>query len=501
MEVIQNLAHGLMVAMYPSNLVACFIGVLIGTLVGILPGLGPAATLAMLLPMTFGMGATTSMIMLAGVFYGSKYGGAITSVLVNLPGESSSLMTCMDGYPMARKGRAGPALGMSAIASFFAGTVGVIGLMLVAPPLADLALNFGPPEYFALMCLGLTLVTFLAGKSMVKALIMGCVGLILSTVGSDTMSGSYRLWFGQPFLLGGVDFVVAAMGLFAVGEILMTIEEEAAVETIPSPKKLSELLPSFHDIRECWWTLVRSTLLGFLIGTVPGGNPTIATFLSYGATKAIAKDPEVFGSGTIRGVAASESADNAATSGGMVPLLTLGVPGTASTAILLGALIMAGLQPGPLLMQQEPELFWATIASMYIGNVLLLIMNLPLVPVFASLIRVPYFVLYPMILAICSVGVYSLDNKVSDVGLMAVFGIIGYLMKKAEFPAAPLVLALVLGGMIEKSLRQSLTLFEGDLTVFFQRPLCAVLLTLTVVMLLLPVVRGTRKRPAPVPQQ
>lgn len=492
MDVTQSLAQGFSIALAPSNLLACFIGVLVGTLVGILPGLGPAATLAMLLPLTYGMSATTSMIMLAGVFYGAKYGGAVTSVLVNLPGESSSLMTCMDGYPMAKKGRAGPALGMSAIASFFAGTVGVIGLMLLAPPLAQFALDFGPPEYFALMTLGLTLVMFLAGKSMMKALLMGCLGLILATTGTDIMSGTERLTFGQVFLLGGIDFVVVAMGLFAIGEILLNIEQTMAADIFKVPNRLSELLPSIHDLREAAPTLVRSTLIGFVVGTVPGGNPTIATFLAYGATKAIAKDPEVFGTGTIRGVAASEAADNAATSGGLVPLLTLGVPGTGSTAIMLAALVMAGLQPGPLLMRNQPEFFWAVIASMYIGNVLLLVLNLPMVPLFASLLRVPYYILYPIIIVICSIGVYSLNNNLSDVWLMGFFGVVGYLMKKTDFPAAPVVLALVLGRMMEKAFRQSLTLFDGNVVLFFHSPIAAFLLALTLVMLTVPLYRSLR---------
>lgn len=494
MDVVSSLANGFAIALQPDNLLACFIGVLVGTLVGILPGLGPAATMAMLLPLTYGMGGTTTMIMLAGVFYGAKYGGAVTSVLVNLPGESSSLMTCIEGYPMAKKGRAGPALGMAAFASFFAGTAGVVGLMLLAPPLADFAVSFGPPEYFALMSLGLTLVIFLAGKSIVKALMMGCLGLVLAAAGTDIMSGVERLTFGQIFLLAGIDFVVVAMGLFAIGEILVNIEENPSGQVFPVPKRLRELLPSFADFGESAWTLVRGILLGFMVGVVPGGSPTIATFLSYGATKALAKDPHVFGTGTIRGVAAAESADNAATSGGLVILLTLGVPGTGAAAVLLAALIMAGLQPGPMLMRQQPEFFWAVVASMYVGNVLLLIMNLPLVPLFANLLRVPYYVLYPLILAICSVGVHSLNNNYSDVVLMWGFGVLGYLLKKFEFPAAPVVLALVLGRTMEKTLRQSLVIFEGNPLVFFQRPIAAFLLVCTVFMLVFPVIRAFRAK-------
>lgn len=492
MDVVQSLSEGFSIALLPPNLLACLFGVLVGTLVGILPGLGPAATLAMLLPLTYGMGATTSIIMLAGVFYGAKYGGAVTSILVNLPGEPSSLMTCIEGYPMAKKGRAGPALGMSAIASFFAGTISVVGLMLIAPPLADFALSFGPPEYFALMTLGLTLVMFLAGRSMVKALIMGCLGLMLATVGTDTVSGVERLTFGHMFLMSGINFVVVAMGLFAISEILANVERDMEASIFKVPKKLSELLPSLGDLRESVVTLVRSTILGFLVGTVPGGSPAIATFLAYGVTKAVARDPEVFGTGTMRGVAAAESSDNAAACGGLIPLLTLGVPGTGSAAILLAALIMGGLQPGPLLMKQQPDFFWAVVASMYIGNLLLLLMNLPLVPVFANLLRVPYYVLYPSIIAITSIGVYSVNNNVSDVWLMVFFGAVGYLTKKIDYPAAPMVLALVLGRMMETALRQSFIIFDGNMAMIVQRPISSILLGLAVTVLTLSIVRGLR---------
>lgn len=490
MDVITNLSMGFALALQPANLLSCFIGVFLGTLVGILPGLGPAATLAMLLPLTFGMGATTTMIMMAGVFYGAKYGGAITSVLVNLPGESSSVMTCLDGYQMAKQGRAGPALGMAAIASFFAGTLGVVGLMLLAPPLAEIAITFGPPEYFSLIALGMTMVIFLAGKSMLKALIMGLFGLLIATVGADEMSGMDRLTFGMLELLSGIDFVIAAMGLFAIGEILLNLEENLRAEVFPVPRRLRELLPTGGDVRECLPTLVRSTVMGFLIGVLPGGNPTIATFMAYGTTRAVAKDPDSFGKGTIRGVAAPESADNAASSGGLVPLLTLGIPGTGSAAMMMAALIMAGLRPGPLLLKEQPEFFWTVVASMYVGNVILLILNLPLVPLFANMLKVPYYILYPMIMAICSVGVYSLNNSLFDVELMWIFGVLGYFAKKFDFPAAPTVLALVLANTFERALRQSLLLSSGSPTIFFLRPVSAVLLTIAILVLAVPVVKG-----------
>ncbi len=490
MDVITNLYMGFGMALQPANLLSCLIGVVLGTLVGILPGLGPAATLAMLLPLTFGMSATSAMIMMCGVFYGAKYGGAITSVLVNLPGESSSVMTCLDGYQMAKTGKAGPALGMAAIASFFAGTLGVVGLMLLAPPLAEVAIAFGPPEYFSLIALGMTMVIFLAGKSILKALIMGLFGLLLATVGADEISGMDRFTFGALELMSGIDFVVAAMGLFAIGEILLNLEENLRAEVFPVPSKLRDLLPTAQDLRDCMPDLIRSTIMGFLIGVLPGGNPTIATFMAYGTSKALAKDPESFGKGTIRGVAAPESADNAASSGGLVPLLTLGIPGTGSAAMMMAALIMAGLRPGPLMLKEQPEFFWTVVASMYVGNVILLILNLPLVPVFANLLKVPYYILYPVILSICSVGVYSLSNSLFEVEMMWLFGIIGYFAKKFDFPAAPTVLALVLAGTFERSMRQSLLISNGSPMIFFERPMSAVLLSVAILVLAVPIVRA-----------
>jgi putative tricarboxylic transport membrane protein len=493
MDVLGLLGQGFAIALLPTNLLACVIGVFLGTIVGILPGLGPPATMAMLLPLTYGMDPRATLIMFAGIYYGSKYGGAVTSILVNVPGESSSVMTTIDGYQMAKKGRAGPALGIAAIASFVAGTIGVVGLMLLAPPLAQFALSFGPPENFALVVVGLTLITFLAGESMVKALLMGCLGLAISLPGTDMMTGSLRFTFARPELLGGVDFVVVAIGLFAIGEILANLEEAGAGQVFPVPRKLSELLPSRQDLRDSAATILGSTGLGFLVGVVPGGNPAIATFLAYGATKALAKDPEVFGTGTIRGVAAPESADNAASCGAMVPLMTLGIPGNASTAMMLAALVMAGLQPGPLLMKQQPEFFWAVIASMYVGNVLLLVLNLPLVPLFASALRIPYAYLYPFILVICAIGTYGVNNNISDVWLAGVFGIVGYFLKKLEFPLAPVVLAAVLGPLMEKSLRQSLVLLDGNVLGFFRRPISALLLCAALLLLLVPILRSLRR--------
>lgn len=486
------LGQGFALALEPQNFIACLAGVIVGTLVGVLPGLGPIPTMAMLLPLTFGMEPTTSLIMFCGIFYGARFGGAVTSILANVPGESSSVMTCLDGHEMAKQGRAGKALGMAAIASFFAGTIGVLGLMLLAPTLANFAISFGPPEYVALMVMGLTLVTFMAGKSMAKALIMACFGLALSFPGIDIISGGIRFGFGQPVMQQGISFVVVAMGLFAIPEILENLEEAARASFFQVPKKLTELLPSRRDLRECFPDLTRSTLLGFFIGVIPGGNPTIATFLAYPIAKASAKDPDSFGKGTLRGVAAPESADNAACSGGLVPLLTLGVPTSGSTALMMAAMLIAGLQPGPLLISEHPDLFWAVIASMYIGNALLLVLNLPLVPLFASLLRLPYHIFYAGILAICSIGVYSIGNSIADVSMMGVFGILGYLFRKFDFPIAPIILGQVLGPILENSLRQSMVIFYGDPLLFFTRPIAGTMLGIALAVLALGVVRWLR---------
>lgn len=487
------LSDGFSVALMPANLLACLIGVVLGTLVGVLPGIGPVTTMAMLLPLAYGSSPTTMLILFSGIFYGSKYGGSVTSILMNIPGEGSSVMTCVDGYQMAKKGRAGAAIGIAAIASFVAGTMGVIGLMLLAPPMATFALSFGPPEYTALVVMGLTCIAFLSGTSMTKALLMGCLGLALTLPGIDPISGDERLTLGLPFLISGVDFVVVGVGIFAVGEVLYNIETHSAAAVFTAPKKFWELMPTIEDIRRSTVPILGSTVLGFLVGVLPGGNPGIATFLSYGATKALSKDKELFGTGDIRGVAAPESADNAAVSGSLVPLMTLGIPGTGATAMMLAALILAGLQPGPLLIQEQPEFFWAVIASMYVGNVLLLIINLPLAPVLAKILLVPYRILYPFILVVCTIGTYSVNNSLTDVWLLGFFGLVGYLMRKLDLPAVPLVLAVVLGPILENSLRQTMTLFDGDLTQFLQRPIAASLLAVATLMFVTPVTRSILK--------
>jgi putative tricarboxylic transport membrane protein len=492
MDAFNNLLLGFSVALTPINLFWCLVGVLMGTVVGVLPGLGPAATIAMLLPLTLKMDHTTAIIALAGIFYGARYGGSTTSILLNIPGESSSVVTCLDGYQLARKGRAGAALGISAIASFVAGTIGVLGLMLIAPPLAQFALRFAPPEYFALMVLGLVMVVFLAGESMVKALLAMFVGLWIATIGTDLFSGESRFTFGQAKLLGGVDFIAATVGIFAIAEVLVNLESRGAAELFKLAKGLRNLLPTLQDIKDCRFAFLNGSLIGFFVGALPGAGATVASFLSYGLEKAVSRHPEKFGTGVIEGVAAPEGANNADASGALVPLLTLGIPGGNTTAILLGGLILWGYRPGPLLIQEHPELFWGLVASMYVGNVLLLILNLPLVPLFAQILRLPYYVLYPLILGISMVGVYSVNNSLFDVWVMGLFGLLGYLMRRLEFPAAALILGMVLGDSLERALRQSLMMSQGDIAILVTRPISGVLLAIAALVLCLPVIRKVR---------
>jgi putative tricarboxylic transport membrane protein len=492
MDAFNNLLLGFSVALTPINLFWCLVGVLMGTIVGVLPGLGPAATIAMLLPLTLKMDHTTAIIVLAGIFYGARYGGSTTSILLNIPGESSSVVTCLDGYQLARKGRAGAALGISAIASFVAGTIGVVGLMLIAPPLARFALRFAPPEYFALMVLGLAMVVFLAGESMVKALLAMLVGLWIATIGTDLFSGESRFTFGQAKLLGGVDFIAATVGIFAIAEVLVNLQSRGGAELFKLAKGLRNLLPTFQDIKDCRFAFLNGSIIGFFVGALPGAGATVASFLSYGLEKAVSRHPEKFGTGVIEGVAAPEGANNADASGALVPLLTLGIPGGNTTAILLGGLILWGYKPGPLLIQEHPELFWGLVASMYVGNVLLLILNLPLVPLFAQILRLPYYVLYPLILGISFVGVYSVNSSLFDVWVMGLFGLLGYLMRRLEFPAAALILGMVLGDSLERALRQSLMMSQGDIAILVMRPISGVLLAIAGLVLCLPVIRKVR---------
>jgi putative tricarboxylic transport membrane protein len=498
LDIFQNLILGFQVAFSLQNLLFCFIGALIGTLIGVLPGIGPTTGVAILIPVTFGMNATTAIITMAGVYYGAMYGGSTTSILINVPGESASVMTCLDGYQMARKGRAGPALGMAALASFIAGTFAVVMLTLIAPPLAQFAIAFGPPEYFALTFMGLTLVTSLGGESVTKGLMSGVFGLLLACVGIDAVSGAARFTYGEMNLLDGLGFIGVTVGLFAVSEVLVNIEEPMSQIYTQAKLNIKSLFPNLQDWKDSLGALWRGSFIGFFIGVLPGAGATIASFLTYATEKKLSKHPEKFGTGVIEGVAAPEGANNAAAGGAFVPLLTLGIPGSGTTAVLMGALLIHGLRPGPMLFQTHPDFVWGLIASMYIGNVMLVILNMPLIGIWVSLLRVPYKALMPIIITLSAVGVFATDNNIFDMWVMFGFGIIGYLMKKLEFPAAPVVLALVLGPMVERSLRQSLTISHGDLSIFFTRPISAVLTIFALLSLFAPLFRAAwRKIVAP----
>jgi putative tricarboxylic transport membrane protein len=491
MDVFAQLAHGFSVALSAKYLLFCLVGVLLGQIVGALPGIGPSAGIAVLLPLTFGGDPVASTIMFAGIYYGAYYGGTITSVLVSIPGEPATVMTSLDGYQLARQGRAGAALGMAAIASFIAGTFGTLGLTLAAPPLAKAALAFGPPEYFALITLGLTALA-LVGGDLVKGLAMGVFGLALATVGVDPQVGNMRFTFGQIWLLDGIEFLVIAVALFGVGEVMATAEKN-----LPAPDvrfRLGSVLPTLKDWIVCKGAIVRGTVIGYLIGVLPGVGATVASFMAYAVEKRVSKHPERFGKGAMEAVAAPEAANNSASAGAMVPMFALGIPGSNTTAVMLGALIMFGLRPGPQLFEQHSEFVFGVIASMYIGNVVLLILNLPLAGLFAFLVRIPYTYLYPPILALCVAGVYSQSNSIDDLWVMCGFGVVGYFMKKYDFPAAPLVLGLVLEPLFENALRQSMTLSHGSLSIFVARPISAVLLAVTAALVAAPVVHHLWRR-------
>jgi putative tricarboxylic transport membrane protein len=499
MDPLTGLGLGFQLALTPQNLAFALIGCLIGTAIGVLPGIGPVSGVAILLPVIFStrMDPISGMIMLAAVYYGSQYGGSTTSILINTPGESASVMTCLDGYAMALAGRAGPALAMAAIASFIAGTFGVVGLMLLAPPLTELGLKFGPAENFALMVLGLTALTRLSGGSVWKGLLMAVFGLALGTVGIDSMTGTTRFTFGLPELLNGFEFAVVAIGLFALGELLANAEEPLRREVVRT--RLRDLWPSVADWVAVRLTLLRASVIGFLVGTLPGAGATVASFMAYAVEKRASKRPEKFGTGVIEGVAAPEAANNAATVGAMVPLLTLGLPSSATAAILLGAINIFGLRPGPLLAIERPDFFWAVVASMYIGNVMLVILNLPLVGLWVSILRIPYSILLPFIVLFTVIGTYAINTNVFDVWVMLGFGILGWLMRKFDYPAAPVVLALVLGPQLETNFRRAVTISRGDYTTFLTHPIAAIILIIAVLSLVWPVlVRMFGRRPEPV---
>jgi len=480
--VFDSILYGFQVTFQPINIFFCAIGVLVGTLVGVLPGIGPAGAMALLLPATFKFPATSTIIMLAGIYYGVQYGGSTTSILVNIPGEASSVITCIDGYQMARQGRAGPALGIAAWGSFIAGTLANLGLMFLAVPLAKAALSFGPPEYFALMCTGLIIVTYLAQGSILKAIMMALIGMILGSIGLDVITGLPRFTLGINELTDGVGIIPLVMGLFGISEILINLEQSLEREIFKT--RLRNLWPSLKDWAQAKWAIVRGSIIGFLLGILPGGGAVISTFVAYAVEKRVAKDPTRFGKGAIEGVAGPESANNAAAGGSLIPLLSLGIPPNPIMAIFFSALIIHGVQPGPLLIKQNPDLFWGLVASLYLGNFLLLILNLPLISIWVRVLEIPYKILFPLILLFCLIGAYSMNNVVFDLYVMIFFGVLGWIMRKFGYEGAPLILAYVLGPMLENSLRQSLLISQGSFLIFVSHPISAIALVFGFLLLL-----------------
>ena len=492
MDLLHYILLGFQSALQPMNLFYCFVGVLLGTLIGVLPGIGPVATISILLPITFKITPISAIIMLAGIYYGAQYGGSTTSILLNIPGEASSVITCLDGHQMARQGRAGPAMGMAAIGSFIAGTISLLGLTFLAFPFSGFALQFGAPEYFSLMILALVILAYLAHGSMLKAIIMALFGLTLTYVGTDNITGSLRFTFGLVELSDGFDLVPMVMGLFGISEVLLNVEQLISQDVLKT--QIKNLLPPVQDWAKSAGAILRGTIIGFFLGILPGAGPVISSFVSYTVEKRISKYPEKFGTGVIEGVAAPESANNASAQGAFIPLLTLGIPPNITMAILFGALMIHGLQPGPLLIKEHPNFFWGVVTSMYLGNIMLLFLNLPLIPLWVRVLKVPYPILFPLIVLFCVVGAYSLNNSISDILVMTGFGVVGYLMRKLKYEGAPLVMAFVLGPLLELNLRRSLIVSEGSFTIFFTRPISAGILSIALVILSFSFLPKLRKR-------
>jgi len=482
MDLIQYILAGFQISLQPINLFYCLLGVVFGTLIGVLPGIGPAGAIALLLPVSFHVPPVSTIILLAGIYYGAMYGGSTTSILVNIPGEAAAVVTCLDGYQMARKGRAGPALGISAIGSFIGGTLGVLGLMLLAPPMGRVAREFGAPEYLGLVCLGLTLLIYLGRGSFLKSLISAVVGLSLSFIGQDMFTGEDRFTLGIMELKDGIDLIPIFMGFFGVSEVLMNVERPIQREIIKT--KVQNLLPDLKDWIDSIGAILRGTVIGFSIGAIPGGSSVIASFASYAVEKKVSKYPELFGTGVIKGVAGPETANNAAAQGAFIPLFALGIPSNVVIALLIGAFMLHGIRPGPLMMEQQPDLFWGIVTSMYVGNAMLLVFNLPMIGVWVQILRVPYKTLFPLILLFCLIGAYSVNYSAFDVAIMIIFGMIGYVFRKMGFEGAPLVLAFILGSMLENALRQSLIISHGSFLIFITRPICAGFLTAALVIFL-----------------
>ncbi|MFL1875573.1 tripartite tricarboxylate transporter permease [Hansschlegelia beijingensis] len=494
MDLLQNLAIGFSASLEPVNLLYCFLGVLLGTLIGVLPGIGPTATIAMLLPITFGLKPETSLIMLAGIYYGAQYGGSTTAILINLPGESSSAVTAIDGYQMARQGRAGPALAIAALGSFFAGTVATMLVAVFALPLTEMALQFGPAEYFSLIFLGLIASVALAHGSVLKALAMITIGLLFGLVGTDVTSGAQRFTLGIPDISDKLEFVSVAIGVFGLAEILKNLENESDRQV--AIKKITHVWPTRDDFRQMVGPVLRGTGLGSALGILPGGGAILSSFAAYTVEKRISKTPEAFGKGAIAGVAAPEAANNAGAQTSFIPMLTLGIPANAVMALMVGAMIIQGIQPGPNVAIEQPQLFWGVITSMWIGNLMLVMLNLPLVGLWVRLLTIPYTILFPAILVFCSIGVFSVNSNVFDLYTVAFFGLVGYVLIKLGCEPAPLLLGFVLGPMLEENLRRAMTISRGDWTVFFTRPLSATLLIialLVLVLVFLPSIRAKRE--------
>jgi putative tricarboxylic transport membrane protein len=495
MDLLSNLATGFGVAVTLKSLIHCFIGVFLGTLIGVLPGIGPVATVAMLLPLTFNLDPATSMIMLAGIYYGAQYGGSTTAILVNIPGESSSVVTTIDGYQMARQGRAGPALGIAAIGSFAAGTFATLVVALFSPPLATIALKFLPADYFSLMVFGLIGAVVLARGSLRKAVAMVVLGLLLGMVGTDVNSGVMRFTFGVPALAEGISFVALAMGMFGIAEVIYNLERRSQDREVFTAR-IGRVLPSLPDLRTCGWTIVRGATLGSILGVLPGGGALLASFAAYTIEKKVAREPRAFGDGDIRGVAAPESANNAGAQTSFIPMLTLGVPSNPTMALMIGALMIQGIQPGPEVMTQRPELFWGIIASMWIGNLILLALNLPMIGLWVKLLAVPYRLLFPAILTFCCIGVFTINNNVFDLFQLVAFSAFGYLLLKLGCEPAPLVLGLILGPMMEEHLRRALRISLGDPTILLTSPISACFLLASVALLAsiaVPAIRAQRE--------
>jgi len=492
MELLSNLGLGFETVLTASNLLYCLVGVFLGTAIGVLPGLGPIATIAMLLPATFTLPPISALIMLSGIYYGSQYGGSTTAILVNLPGESSSVVTALDGYQMARKGEAGKALATAAIGSFVAGTIATFLIAIFAPPLTELALKFGPAEYFSLMVLGLVASVVLAHGSLLRALGMIVLGLLLGMVGTDVNSGIPRYTFGIPEFMDGIDFVVVAMGMFGIGEVIHNLENEESRSVMV--RQVKGLMPTKEDLKQIAAPILRGSFLGSALGILPGGGAMLSSFVSYSLEKKVSKNGANFGKGAIEGVAGPESANNAGAQTSFIPMLTLGIPSNSVMALMIGALIIQGIQPGPAVMTEQPALFWGIIVSMWIGNLMLVILNLPLIGIWVRMIMVPYHFLYPMILVFCSIGVFTLNNNEFDVYLMALFGLFGYVCAKLEAEPAPLLLAFVLGPMIEEYLRRALLLSRSDPMVFVERPISATMLAVAIVALTVVLLPAARKK-------